>query len=152
MSNWRTILLSDLTAAAASGKVGIIQAAATARGLPDPAAAAITMVTQELRATIGFSGKYAVDQVSTSIPSGLLDLAIKKIVREMTRAVQMGLTPDEQADEKTYESRLDKIRMGQWPIDLPDTPIVTGQVTVGPSAQLLSSQRRRFKTGEQRGL
>ena len=152
MSNWRPIVTGDLNAASVSGKVGIILAAAASRSLPDPSAAAIANVTLEIRSAIGFSGKYTVDQDTTALPNGLLDLAIKKIVREMTRAVDMPLSKDEETDESTYEKRLEKVRAGQWPVDPADIPLTTGQVTVGPAAQLIGSSHRRFKPWEQRGL
>lgn len=152
MSNWRPITTDDLNAASVSNKVTLIRNVATQRSLPDPAPAAILVVTQELRAMIGFSGKYAIDQNATAIPNGLLDLAIKKIVREMCKAVQYPLSKDEEADEKTYETRLDKLRSGQWPVDAPDNPIVSTQTTVGPAAQNLSSQHRRFTRHGMRGL
>lgn len=142
MPNWRPIITTDLLAAAVSGKVTIIRNASAARALPDPAPAPITNVTQELRAAIGFSGKYQLDQDTTALPNGLLDLAIKKIVREMTRAVSLPFTPDEQADERTYESRLDKIRLGQWPVDLPDNPSALPAVQSSTIAPRISPKRR----------
>lgn len=152
MSNWNAITIDNLNAASVSGKVGIIQNAASTRSLPDPAPAAITSVTQELRAAIGFSGKYAVDQDATALPNGLLDLAIKKIVREMTRAVQLPLTEDEKSDEKTYEARLDKIRLGQWPIDPADNPVQVPQVQSSVVTPLIQPRRHRFTLRHEEGM
>ena len=144
MSNWRPIVLNDLTAASVSGKVTIVRNAAAARSLPDPMPPAIALVTQELRAAIGFSGKYTVDQDPTALPSGLLDLGIKKVVREMTRAVNLPLNPDEQSDERTFESRLEKIRTGNWPIDPADNPVAVPQVQTSVVVPATKSRPRQF--------
>ena len=152
MSNWATITIDNLNAASVSGKVGIIQNAAAARSLPDPAPAAIANVTQELRSVIGFSGKYTVDQDGTKLPNGLLDLAIKKIVREMTRAVQMPLTEDEKSDERTYEARLEKIRIGQWSIEPADNPVQVPQVQSSVLTPLIQPRRRRFTHRHEEGM
>lgn len=152
MSNWRPIILNDLNAASVSGKVVIVRNAASARSLPDPAPAAIGNITQEMRAAIGFSGKYQVDQDGTALPAGLLDLAIKKIVREMVRAVNLPLTADEQSDERTYESRLDKIRLGQWPIDPADNPVLIPQVQTSIVTPAIRPRPRQFTRRNQDGI
>lgn len=128
MSNWRPIVLADLETSSVSGKVAQIRLIAAARSIGDPAPAAIANITQELRAVIGFSGRYQLDATVAALPAGLVDLAVKKIVRDMSRTVNLPLTADEQGDERTYESRLDKIRQGNWPIDRPDTAIATPSV------------------------
>jgi len=144
VSNWRPIVLNDLTAASVSGKVGIIRNAASGRSLPDPAPAAIAAVTQELRAAIGFSGKYDVDQDTTALPNGLLDLATKKIVREMVRAVNLPLTPDEQNDERVYEVRLGLMRTGQWPVERADNPIAVPPVQTSVVTPITKPRPREF--------
>ena len=151
MSNWRPIIADDLNAASVSGKVAIIRSIASGSSLPDPAPALITIIVQELRGAIGFSGKYQTDQDTTALPGSLVDLAIKKIVREMSRAVNLPLSEDEKADERTYEARLDKIRQGLWPIDPPDNPNLIAPVqtsTVGPKIQ---PRRRRFTLRDEEG-
>jgi hypothetical protein len=152
MSNWRPIILSDLTAASVSGKVTIIRNAASGRSLPDPAPAAIAAITQELRGAIGFSGKYIVDQDTTALPNALLDLAIKKIVREMVRSVNLPLTADEQADERTYESRLDKVRQGLWPIDPADNPVLAPQIQRSVITPAIRRRPRQFTRTNQDGI
>lgn len=144
MSNWRPIVLDDLNAAGTSGKVTIILSAATARALPDPSAAAIAAVTQELRAAIGFSGKYSVDQDVTALPSGLIDLAIGRIVRRMAKSVQLALTDDERNDERTYETRLDKIRQGLWPVEAADNPLPVPAVQGSVVLPVTQARPRQF--------
>jgi hypothetical protein len=152
MSNWRPITADDLNAASVSGKVAVIRSIASGRSLPDPAQALIAAITQELRGAIGFSGKYRVDQDPTAIPSSLVDLAIKKIVREMSRAVNSLFTDDERADERTYESRLDKIRDGQWPIDPADNPVLVPQVQTSIVTPKIKPRHREFTRRKQDGF
>ena len=148
MPNWRPIVLSDLNAASVSGKVALIQSAAAARSLPDPAPAAIANVTLELRGAIGFSGKYSVDQDATALPASLLELAIAKIVRAMARAIDLPFSPDDTADERTYESRLDKIRLGQWPVETADNPVTTPPVQASVVVPLVKPRPcRQFTRG-----
>jgi len=144
MSNWRPIVLGDLHAASVSGKVALVRSAASARSLPDPAPAAIANITLELRGAIGFSGKYAVDADTTALPGSLLDLAIKKIVRDMAKAVNLPLTEDEKTDERTYEARLEKIRAGDWPVENADTPIATKPVQNSVVVPLTKARPRQF--------
>lgn len=147
MSNWTTVTATDLNAASVSGKLTIIRTIASNKSLPDPAPAAIDKVTKELLGAIGFSGKYALDQDTTKIPNSLLDLAIQKIVRACSRAVGSPWSEDERADERTYESRLDKIRRGDWPIETPDNPVAVKPVQSPIVVPKVGSRERQFKRG-----
>jgi hypothetical protein len=93
---------------------------------------------------IGFSGKYIADQDTTALPGSLRDLAIKKIIRAMTVAVNLALTADEKDDERTYESRLDKIRQGQWPIELADNPVAVPVVQTSVVVPVTKPRPRQF--------
>ena len=152
MAAWITLTPTDLDAASVAGKVARIRAIATAKALPDPAVAAIQRITDELRGLIGFSGKYQLDATPTSIPPSFRDIAALKIVRECSKSVSLPLTADEQADERTYEARLDKIRLGQWPVETPDNPIPAPQISTGPAVLLVGAQCRRFTRDQMRGL
>ncbi|MDE2105144.1 MAG: hypothetical protein KGL39_48400 [Patescibacteria group bacterium] len=122
MPNWIAITLAQLEAASLLGIVDTMRDEARDRGLADPWTTLTPQITDELRACIGFSGRYQLDTDTTKIPRGLLPLALKKIVREMSRSLGRSLSDDEKSDEKTYEARLDLIRTGQWPVEAPDTP------------------------------
>ena len=142
--NWTTLTADDLNASSVAGKVAQIRAIATRKTLPDPAPAAIALITGELRGAIGFSGRYVLDADTTTLPVSLQDLAVKKIVRELSKAVSFPLTADEIADERTYESRLDKIRTGQWPIEKPDNPVATPAVQTSVVTPLINPRPRQF--------
>jgi hypothetical protein len=142
--NWTAIVLAHLNASSASGKVATIRTIAAAKSLPDPAPAAIANITAELRGAIGFSGKYLVDQDTTKIPHSLLDLAVKKMVRDCSKAVSLPLTDDEKTDERTYEARLDKIRLGQWPVETADTPVAVAPVQTSVVVPVTKSRPRQF--------
>ncbi|HEY1791557.1 MAG TPA: hypothetical protein VGG34_01450 [Opitutaceae bacterium] len=151
MSNWVTVTTDNLNASSVSGKVAIIRQIATNKGMPDPAPAAIATITGELRAVVGFSGKYALDTVLTAIPGGLLDFAVKKIVRDMSKTVGIQLTEDERTDEKVYEARVDKIRLGDWPIDLPDNALIIAPVQASTVVPSIGRRRRRFTHRHEEG-
>jgi hypothetical protein len=144
VSNWTVITSGALNASSSSGKVAQIRELAAKRNMPDPAPAAIANITNELRAAIGFSGKYTVDANLSALPAGLIDLATKKIVRDMARVVNFPLTDDEKTDERTYEARLDKIRLGQWPIDPADTPLTTAPVQDSVVVPVTKPRPRQF--------
>lgn len=144
MANWTTITVANLNASSVSGKVATIRQIATAKTMPDPAPAAIANITAELRGAIGFSGKYIVDQDATKLPNSILDLAIKKMVRDMSKTVNLPLSVDESADERTYEARLEKIRQGQWPIETADTPIAIPPVQASVVSPTITPRPRQF--------
>ncbi len=133
MPNWTEITLDLLNAANMTGIVEALREEATSRGMADPWPETCAQVTDELRACIGFSGKYQLDADTAAIPRGLLRFALGRIVREISRRVGRSLSADEKDDDKLFEKRLDQIRVGQWPIEPPDNPIVTGIAPVQAS-------------------
>ena len=144
MPAWSTLTADDLNASSVAGKVALIRATATRKSLPDPVPAAIALITGELRGAIGFSGRYLLDVDTTTLPPSLLDLAVKKIVRDLSKAVSFPLTADEAADERTYESRLDKIRTGSWPIETPANPVATPAVQTSVVTPIIKPRPRQF--------
>ena len=144
MANWTTLTADDLNASSVAGKVAQIRTIATRKALPDPVPAAIALIVAELRGAIGFSGRYILDADATTLPASLHDLAIKKIVRDVSKAVSFPLTADEIADERTYESRLDKIRTGQWPVEKPDNPVATPAVQTSVVTPSITPRPRQF--------
>ena len=127
MSNWIPVTATALGEASIRGLVQKYADEAANLNLPDPS----TLVQQsvdEVRACIGFSGKYQVDADTTAIPRGLQPLVVRKIVREMARSLGVTLSNDDKDDAKAYDLRMDKIRQGQWPVEKPDNPILVAPV------------------------
>ncbi len=131
MPNWIAISLTDIADANVIGKVDALRDEAQARGMSDPFPRITKKVVDLLRACIGFSGRYQVDSDTTTIPASLLELATMKIVRDAAKSIGLALSDDEKADEKTFESRINLIRQGEWPIEAADTPIAPNTVPSG---------------------
>jgi hypothetical protein len=151
--NWTAISLTNLTDGSVVGVVASLQAQATAAGQSDPWSRFAQQITDELRDSIGFSGKYVLDADGTKIPAGLLDLAVKKILREMSKSIQRPLSQDERDDEKLYQQRLDQIRLGNWPIKPPDNPLPANTPAVQDSVPVPAIARMRHRRfGRQEGI
>jgi len=127
MPNWTIIAPTALDEASIRGIVEKYRDEAAARSLPDPATL-IAQQVDELRACIGFSGKYQLDADTTKVPRGLLPLVVRKVIREMSRSLGVALSDDDRADDKFYESRLDLVRQGDWPVETSDNPVATPAV------------------------
>ena len=101
---------------------------------------------------MGFSGRYTIDVDSAKIPSGMKPLALRKIVREMSRTIGRELTEDDRTDEKTYESRLDAIREGRWPVEPPDNPASDPVVQNKTTRPAITVPDRYFSRDQQVGF
>ncbi len=123
MPAWQTLTTADLLNA---GHKDIVEAAsrrATALGQPDPVPALITAVVNEVRSCIGFRNANQVDSTAGTIAPNLANLCVLKIVRSLKKRLQIKLTDDEGIDEKTYQTRLNQLKEGEWPVDAPVTPV-----------------------------
>jgi hypothetical protein len=145
MPNWSEISLDLLQAANLTGIVDALREEALARGMEDPWPETCAQVTDELRACIGFSGKYQLDADTAAIPKGLLKLALNRTVREISRRVGRALSADERDDDKLFEKRLDQIRSGQWPIEPPDNPLPSNTPQVQSSTLTPSIKGKRLR-------
>lgn len=153
MSNWSAISLALLNNSSLLGIVDAMREEAQGRGLVDPWPVASAQTVDELRGCIGFSGKFALDSDATKIPRGLLQLALKKIVREMSRSLGRALSDDDVRDEKTYEARLADLRDGCWPIEPADDPIAaaTAVANAVPSPAIKKAHRH-YSRRDQEGI
>jgi len=151
MSNWTPVTLDNLNDASVAGLVEKLRDIAREQGQTDPWQRFVQITTDEIRSVIGFSGR-PLDADSTAIPKGLVDLAIRKVIRLMERSAERALSTDEQADEKQYQKRLEDIRDGKWPIEVPDNPQTTPQVKSSEGTTIVDSERRRATRRTLRGI
>ena len=152
MSNWTAITLDALNNTSVIGLVQAMRDEAAEQGLPDPWPVTTAQVTDELRDCIGFSGKFPLDIDPTKIPGGLLQLALKKVVREMSRSLGRSRTDDDKTDEATYERRLTDLRSGNWPIAPADNPVPAAQVVQNAvPSPVIRRPHRHFTPRHQEG-
>jgi hypothetical protein len=150
---WIQIIEGDLNDARSAPVILAAQTTVLAQGQADPLPALIDKVTQEIRGVVGFSGKYNMDGASlTTVPLNLKDMAVSKIVRLAKQRLNMPWQPADTDDEKTYQARLNSLRDGRWPVDIPDVV-----ASVNPSLQqgLIAFNhgfRRRFTRRALRSL
>lgn len=126
---WVQVQLSDIQNARPGGLVAAFQGTALAPGQPDPTLSVIQKVTAELLGAIGFSGRYVMDasQGQTAngvdvIPPNCLDMTVERICRQLERRLMQPWTPNEITDERTWQSVLNEIRRGEYPIDATNNP------------------------------
>ena len=144
MPNWITPSLAWLNDHKVAELVTALREEALADGQTDPMPRIITEVTDELRTTIAFSGKYTLDADVTTVPKGLKEIATKKIVRLMKGRLELLLSKDEESDRDIYESRLKAINEGKWPIDDPDTAISDPEVQSASASPRIRKKCRKF--------
>lgn len=121
MSAWINIVLADLNDARIAELVEAFRAEELGSGQTDPMPRVIAMVAIELRDCIAFGGR-TLSATANSIPPGLKDLAVGKIIRTMKGRLLQPLTDDERTAEALYQKRLENLRDGNWPVDDPADP------------------------------
>jgi len=143
MPAWITITLSDLNDARVAELVAALRQEELGAGQTDPMPRRIQTVVDEIRRCLGFCASTPLDVDPLSIPAGLKDLAVEKIVRGLKGRLLMPLTDDEREAEKLYQKRLEQLTRCEWPVDKTDTPI--GEPVVGPTtgAELASPGQRQ---------
>ena len=119
MSDWITLTLADLQEARVAKLIESLRTKALASGQADPMQGAVDKAVGELRAAIGFSGKYRLDATPGTIPPSLHDLAVQRVVRLLQGRLLMELSPEQVEDKRTYEKRLEQLNVGKWPIEQP---------------------------------
>ncbi|MCX6953107.1 MAG: hypothetical protein NTV51_13215, partial [Verrucomicrobia bacterium] len=86
------------------------------------------------------------DADPATIPTGLKDLAVEKIFRGLKLRLLLPLTDDEKDAEKLYQKRLEQLTRGEWPVDLPTTPLATPTVQAGSGVALAGTPAPRRVT------
>ncbi len=152
MPNWFTPADTDLNDHKVAELVNALREEALGVGQTDPMPGIITEVVNELRAAIGFSGRYQLDAVETAIPNSLREMASKKIVRVLKGRLSQLLDKSEEADDEKYESRLKALTAGKWPVETPDNVIATPAVLPTGGAELVSGTCRQATGAKLRGL
>jgi hypothetical protein len=151
MPAWITITDTDLMADRYSAWVTSVQAKAAAAGQSDPTPTMIANVTAEIRGMIGFRSPQLLDATTTTVPPNLKSLAVDKIGRMLKLWLNVTLTEGELADERIYQKRLEDLRDGKWPVDVPiNAAPPTAQA--GTGAELVRSARRQMTRERLRGL
>ena len=122
MPAWITIALNDLNDARVAELIEAFRTEELAAGQTDPMPRIIATVAAELRDCIAFGGR-TLSATADSIPAGLKDLAVGKIVRALKTRLLQAFTDDERTAEALYQKRLENLRDGNWPVDAPEDPI-----------------------------
>ena len=151
MPAWITITNVDLMSGRYSAYVTAVQTKATNAGQADPTPTMIADTVNELRGMIGFRSPQLIDANPATIAPNLKELAIEKICRRLKLWLNLPLAAGELEDEKIYQKRLENLRDGTWPVDIPLTPVApTAQG--GTGTELVSRAHRRFTPHKTRGL
>ncbi len=145
MPNWITLSASDLNDARAAKLVEALRTKALAVGQSDPVPRAVETVTAELRAAIGFSGRYVLDADATTVPASLKDLAAQRVIRAAKQRLLMAFTEAEQEDEKLYQRRLEQLTAGKWPVEKPDVAEAEVQTQAASAAPRITPRVRTFR-------
>lgn len=124
MPAWINITLADLNDARVGKLVEALRTKALADEQTDPMPRVITSVAHEVRDCIAFGGT-TLSATVDSIPPGLKDLVVQKVVRALKARLLMALTTEEQEAERLYQRRLEQLTRGDWPVDTPSDPIET---------------------------
>ena len=152
MANWFTISAGDLNDRKVAELVTALREEALAVGQTDPMPRIIADVTREIRDAIGFSGRYTLDANPASLPNGLKEIAVKKVVRDMKGRLQQALDKDEETDAEIYEARLKALVKGEWPVGEPDTPLSPVPVQTASASPRIKTKVRAFSRENQEGV
>lgn len=142
MPAWIIITLADLNDARVAELIDACRQEALGAGQGDPMVTIIPMVTDEVRRCIAFCRSTPLDAMATTVPAGLKELAVQKIVRLMKARLQQPMTDDEVRAETLYQKRLEQLTLCNWPVDKPDTPLTTATVERGGAVQVVHGGRR----------
>lgn len=152
MPAWITITLADLNDARVAELVDALRKEELGAGQTDPMPRRIQTVVDEIRRCIAFCPSTPLDANTATIPAGLKDQAVEKIVRGLKGRLLLPLTDDEKDAEKLYQRRLEQLTRGEWPVDKPDTLAATPTVERSGASQVVSSDRRNVTHDDVRGL
>lgn len=142
MKAWLLLTTRDLEEARHGRLVEAVRREALGLGQPDPLPGLIQGVIDEVRGVIGFSGAAKLDANPAKIAPNLADLVVQKVARVMAGRLNRELSASERDDERTYQSRLEALRTGEWPVDAPTDPITAPSAQGTTGAQLLHKPTR----------
>lgn len=143
MPAWITITVADLNDARVAELVTALREEALGVGQTDPSPRIIQLVIDEVRRCIAFCSSTPLDADAATVPAGLKDLVVQKIIRTMKGRLTMALTDDEKDAERLYQKRLEQLTRCEWPVDKPDTAIATAPVNSAGGVELASNGRRK---------
>lgn len=150
--SWITITVTDLNDARVAELIAALRQEELGAGQTDPMARRIQTVVDEVRRCISFCSSTPLDADTTTIPPGLKDLAVEKIVRGLKGRLLIPLTDDEKDAEKLYQRRLEMLTRCEWPVDRPDTQITEEPVQSKSGAELASGNCRQASASKLNGL
>lgn len=116
---WLIITTDDLLDARAAPLVTALRTKVLADGQTDPAPRITQVVVDEIRRCIAFCASTPLDADTATIPPGLKEMAVQKIVRLMKGRLLQALTEDEKEAERLYQRRLEQLTRCEWPVDQP---------------------------------
>ncbi len=145
MPNWFTPSSADLNDHKVAERVTALREEALGAGQTDPMPRLITEVTNAIRNAISFSGKYRLDATATTLPNGLKEETVKKIMRVMKGRLELPLSKDEERDDEIFESRLKALVKGEWPVDEPDTVLAPVPVQTASASPRITPRTRTFR-------
>ena len=138
MPAWITIVLADLNDARVAELIEAVRKEELGAGQTDPMPRRIQTVTDEIRRCIAFRASTPLDADTTTIPTGLKDMAVEKIFRGLKGRLLIPLTDDEKDAEKLYQKRLEQLTRCEWPVDKPDTVATTPTVEKSGASRVVS--------------
>ena len=150
---WITVTVADLMDDRAAPLITAAQTLCLTTGQADPVPGMIAELTEELRGMIGFSGKYQLSATANTIPPNLKHDLVHAAVRHCLRRINPAMYSEvDRQDERDYEKRLDLIRQGQYPVDLPDDPLGVAPSTPVGAVGYNAGDCRGFTTKGLRNL
>lgn len=151
LMSWITITLLDLNDARVAELVEALRKEELGQGQTDPMPRRITTVADEIRRCIRF-GNAPLDADTATIPAGLKDLAVEKIVRGLKGRLLQPLTDDETRAEALYQKRMEMLTLGKWPVDATDNPEATPTVANTGGVEIANNPCRQVTAENMRGL
>ena len=152
MPAWITITLADLNDARVAELIAALRQEELGAGQTDPMPRRIQIVVDEIRRCIAFCPTTALDIDTTTIPAGMKDQAVEKIVRGLKGRLLLPLTDDEKDAEKLYQRRLEQLTRCEWPVDTPITPATTATVATAGASRVVSYDCHEVTRDDLRGL
>jgi hypothetical protein len=138
MSNWIPITLANIYDAKVAALVDACDTAALGNGQANRSAGLIAGVVREIRDAVASCSLNRLDQNASAIPSGLKDLAVRRIIWALKGALELDVTDAEKIDFSADTTALKEIRDGTRKIEQPDNPLPSFtevQVSYGVTAK-----------------
>lgn len=140
--SWIALTVADLEDARAAELVAALREEALGDGQTDPFPRLAQMVVDEVRRCIAYCTSTPLDADATTIPAGLKELVVAKLVRVMKARLLQPLSDDEKDAERLYQKRLEQLTRCEWPVDAPSTPIAVSPVAPATGVELAAASAR----------